>query len=194
MEKQVFSWCDPKKKYIWCIITFRSRLSHDAPKTLIFDAFLRGKAGFLMMRPKKECTFDALLRFIITFRGSFSLDAPKTLIFDAFLCVKADFLMTRQKGAHLLHYDATEKRVYIWCIITFHYYVSWQFFSWRAKNSYIWCIFMWKSRFSHKAPITLIFGALILGKAGFLMKRPKTKCTFDALLHFFSWPSKLFDR
>ena len=40
------------KAYIWCIITFRSRFSHDAPKTHIFDALLRGKAGFLMMRQK----------------------------------------------------------------------------------------------------------------------------------------------
>ena len=26
----------------------KSRFSHDAPKNLIFDALLRGKAGFLM--------------------------------------------------------------------------------------------------------------------------------------------------
>ena len=39
-----------------------------------------------------------------------------------------------------------------------------QVFSWRAKNSYIWCINTWKT--------------------GFLMTPPKTKCAFDALLHF----------
>ena len=33
-----------------CIITLKSRFSHDAPKTLIFYAFLRGKAGFLITR------------------------------------------------------------------------------------------------------------------------------------------------
>ena len=38
--------------YIWCIITFRSRFSHDAPKTIIFDALLRFEAGFLMTRQK----------------------------------------------------------------------------------------------------------------------------------------------
>ena len=72
--------------------------------------------------------------------------------------------MTRQKGAHLLHYDATEKRV---------------------------C-----SSFSHDAPITLIFGALILGKAGFLMKRPKQSVH---LMHYYIFSrdlpkSLIFDR
>ena len=50
------------------------------PKTPIFAALIRGKAGFLMTQPKTKCTLDALLRFV------------------------AGFLMSRQKGAHLLHY------------------------------------------------------------------------------------------
>ena len=45
----------------------KSRFSNDPPKTLILDALLRGKAGFIMMRPKTKCTFDALLRFVAGF-------------------------------------------------------------------------------------------------------------------------------
>ena len=56
-----------QKVIICCIITWKSKFSHDAPKTLIFDAFIRGKAGFLMTRPKTMCTFDALLRFVAGF-------------------------------------------------------------------------------------------------------------------------------
>ena len=149
VEKQVFPW---------------------RAKTLIYDALIRGKAGFLMTRPKTKCTFDALLRFV------------------------AGFLMTRQKLLYLMHYnmekqvfswrakkvqicciikwksrfshDATENKVYIWCIITFRSRFSHdatktlifdvllrekQVFPWHAKNSYIWCINTWKSRFSHDA-------------------------------------------
>ena len=104
--------------------------------------------------------------------------------------------MTRQKGANL-----------------FHNYVEKQVFPWRAKNSYIWCIYTWKSGFSHDgtekkvyiwciitfrsrvshdAPKTLIFDALLRGKADFLMTRQK-----DAnLLHYyvdrqvFSWRTR----
>ena len=36
-------------------------------KIFIFDALIRGKAGFLMTRPKTVCTFDALLRFVAGF-------------------------------------------------------------------------------------------------------------------------------
>ena len=36
-------------------------------KTFIFDALIRGKAGFLMTRPKTRCKFDALLRFVAGF-------------------------------------------------------------------------------------------------------------------------------
>ena len=72
VSKQVFSWraknsyiwciftwknrfshdVTENKVYIWCIITFQSRFSRDAPKTLTFDALLRGKTGFLMMCQK----------------------------------------------------------------------------------------------------------------------------------------------
>ena len=142
VEKQVFKW-RAKNIYIWCINTLKSRFSHDAPKTLIFDALIRGKAGFLMTPPKTKCTFDAILHFV------------------------AGFLVTRQKLLYLMHY-CVEKQV----------------FSWRAKKVQICCIIMWKSRFTHDAPKTFIFDALIHGKACFLMTPPKTKCTFDAILHF----------
>ena len=46
----------------------------------LFDALLRGKAGFLMTCPKTKRTFDALLRFV------------------------AGFLVTRQNLLYLMHY------------------------------------------------------------------------------------------
>ena len=33
----------------------------------MFDAFIRGKAGFLMTGPKTKCTFGALLHFVAGF-------------------------------------------------------------------------------------------------------------------------------
>ena len=53
ISKQVSSW-HAKNSYFWFIITvtWKSRFSHDAPKMCKFDALLRGKAGFLMMRQK----------------------------------------------------------------------------------------------------------------------------------------------
>ena len=190
VEKQFFSW-RTKKSYIWCINTWKSRFYHDTPKTLIFDALIRGKAGFLMTPPKTKCTFDAILHFvagflvtrqkllylmhyyvekqvfswcakkvqiccIIMWKSRFSHDTPKTLIFDAFIRGKAGFVMTRQKGSHLLHYYV-EKQVLWWCV----------------NKVLIWCIITWKSSFSHDAPKSLIFDALIRGKAGFIMMRQK---------------------
>ena len=78
VEKQVFSW-HAKKVQICCIITFQSRFSHDAPKSLIFifDALLRGKAGFLMTRQKGA----NLLHYYVS-KQVFSWRA-KTLIFYA---------------------------------------------------------------------------------------------------------------
>ena len=166
--------------YIRCIITFRSRCSRDALKTLIFVALLHVKAGFLMTR-LKGCKFNALLHG------------------------KAGFLTTRQKlyiwGINTwksrFSHDATENKAYICCIDTFpsrfshdaqrllylmHYYVEEQVFSWRAKKVQICCIITWKSRFFHDAPKTLIIDALIREKAGFLMTRPKKPGLYDALL------------
>ena len=65
---------------------WKSRFFHDAPKTLIFDALIRGKAGFLMTRPKTKFTFDALLHNV------------------------AGFLVTCQKLLYLMHYYV-EKQV-----------------------------------------------------------------------------------
>ena len=160
VEKQVFSW-RAKNSYILCIITWKSRFSHDAPKKCKFVTLLRVKAGFLMMRQKGA----NLLHYYLE-KQVFSWRA-KTLIFYALFRGKAGFLMTRQKGANLLHY-----------------YVSKQFFSWSAEKVQICCIITWKSRFSHDVPKTLIFDVLKREKAGFLMTRPKLKCTFDALLRF----------
>ena len=190
VEKQVFSW-RAKKVQICCLITCKSRFSHDAPKRCTFVALLRFEAGFLVRSQK-------LLH----------------LMLDALLRAKTGFLMMRQKGANLLHYYV-EKQVFSWrnrkqSVYLMHYYVSKQVFSWRAKNSYIWCIFTWKSRFSHDvtenkvyiwciitfqsrfsrdAPKTFTFDALLLGKTGFLMMRQKGA----NLLHYyvekqvFSW-------
>ena len=110
----------------------------------------------------------------------------KTLIFDALLRGNADFLMTCQKSANLLdHYVSNQ--VFSWrhrkqSVYLMHYYVEKQVFSWRAKKLQIWCIITWKGRFSHDAPKTLIFDALIHEKQVFSW--PKTKCIFDALLRF----------
>ena len=121
MRKSRFSHDATENKVcIWCNITFRSRFSRDATKTFIFDALLRGKAGFLMMRQKgahlmhyyvekqvfswraKSLIFDALIRG----KAGFLMTRPKTMCtFDALLRFVAGFLMTRQK-------------TYIWCIIT----------------------------------------------------------------------------
>ena len=118
-EKQVFLW-RAKKVQICCIITWKSRFSHDALKRCKFVALQRVKAEFLMTQPWTKCIFDAL-RFV------------------------AGVLITRQKHLYLIHYHV-EKQVFSWC----------------AKKVQIYCIITWK--------------------AGFLMTRPKIKCTFDALL------------
>ena len=161
MEKQVFSW-RAKKVQICCLITWKSRFSHDAPKILIFDTLLHGKAVFLMMRQKGanllhyyvESRFShdvtenkVYTRCIIMFQSRFSHYVLKTFISDALLLGKAGSIMTLQKGANLLHY-----------------YVEKQVFSWGAKM--------------------FIFDVLIRGKAGFLVTRPKAKCIFDVLLCF----------
>ena len=118
---------------------WKSRFFHDAPKTLIFDALIRGKAGFHDATENK-----VYIWCIITLRSRFSRDAPKTL-----------YLM--------------------------HYYVEKQVFLWRTKKVQYCCITI---RFSHDTPKTLIFNALIRGKAGFIITRPKTIHTFDALAGF----------
>ena len=73
--------------YICCIITWKSRFSHEAPKRCKFVALLRVKAGFLMTQPRTKCIFDALL------------------------CFEEAFLMTRQKHIYLMHYYV-EKQVF----------------------------------------------------------------------------------
>ena len=84
ISKSRFSHDAPKKFYVLFrgkaflmhnYGEFRSRFSHDAPKTLIFDALLRVKAGFLMTRQEK---FVALLLGKAGF-----LMHPKTLIWKS---------------------------------------------------------------------------------------------------------------
>ena len=85
---------------ICCIIILKIRFSHDAQKTLIFDVLIRGKAGFLMLRPKTNCTFDALLRFV----AGFHVTCQKLLHL-------LHYYMTHQKGANVLQYYV-EKQVF----------------------------------------------------------------------------------
>ena len=115
-----------------CNITWKNRFSHDASKTFIFDALIRGKAGFFMTRPKPKCTFDAFfvagfltknsyICCIITWKSRFSLEAPKRCKFAALLRGIAGFPMTHQKLLYLMHeycesrfsHEATENKVYI---------------------------------------------------------------------------------
>ena len=156
VEKQVFSW-RAKKVQICCIITRKSRFSHDARKNL-----------YLMhLYVERRFSYDATenkvyIWCIITFRSRFSHDATKTHIFDALLHGKAVFLMTCQKGANLLHYKV-EKQVFplhaknshFWCINT---WIS-RFFMMRPIKVYVWFIITFCSRFSHEVPKTLLFDA-----------------------------------
>ena len=119
--KSRFSYDATEKSVHLCIISFRTRFSHDVPKTLSFDAFLRGKAGFLMTRQKgaillhyyyhdapKTILFNALIRG----KASFLITRPKAMCtFDALLRFIAGFLMPRQKLLYLMHYYV-EKQVF----------------------------------------------------------------------------------
>ena len=191
VSSQVFSW-RTKNSYIWCIITWKSRFSHDAPKRCSFVALLPGKADFLRTRQnsanlvhyyaekqvfsRRNRKQSANLLHYNVLKQVFSWRA-KTLIFDALRRGKAGFLMTRQKGAHLLHYYLDKqifswhaKKVQIWCIITRK-----SRFSHDATENkvQICCIIMFWSRFSHDAPKTLIFDALIHWKSRFTRDAPK---------------------
>ena len=160
-------------------------------KTLLFHVLLHGKAGFLMTLKK-----GANLWHYYVEKEVFSWRAKKSYI----LCIftwKSRFLMTRQKGANLLHYyvrsrvshDAQKRCKFVALLprkagflmtrqnllYFMHYYVEKQVFSWHAKKVQICCIITFRSRFSHHAPKTLIFDALLRGKAGFLMTCQK--CT-----------------
>ena len=190
VSKQVSSW-RAKNSYIWCFISWKGRFSHDVPKTLIFDALKRGKAGFLMTRRKLKWPFDALLRFV------------------------AGFLLTSQKLIYFMHYYV-EKQVFSWrakkvqicCLITFKSRFSNDTpkrrkfvallrrkagFLMMRKKSFILCIITWKSMFSHDMPKKCKFVALLRFEAGFLMTRQKGA----TLLHYYveeqvlSWRAKI---
>ena len=164
--------------YISCIFTFRSMLSHDTTKTLIFDAFLRGKAGFLMTRQKV-----ANLLYYYMEKQVFPWHA-KTPIFDALIRGKAGFLMTRRKtkcAFDALRFVAgflmMRQNSNIICIIICSFVAllceKAGFLMTRQKLSNIWCIITWKSRFFHGAPKRCSFVALLCEKAGFLMTHQK---------------------
>ena len=144
-----------QNSHIWCIITWKSRFYHHTPKTLIFDALIRRKAGFLMKRPKTKCTFDALIRkkacFLMTqpkkknaylmhyyFSKHVFSWRVKTLIFDALLLGKAGFPMTRPKTKcifdALLRFVAGFLMTHQKLLYLMHYYVEKQVYSWRAKK------------------------------------------------------------
>ena len=74
-------------------------------KPLIFDAFIRRKAGFLMMNQKGA----NLLHYYVFSR--FSCDVPKRCKFDALLRGKAGFLMTHQNLLYLMN-KYVEKQVF----------------------------------------------------------------------------------
>ena len=83
-----------------CIITFLSRFSQDAPKTRIFDAWLRGKAGFLMTHHNGA----NLLHYYVE-KQVFPWRAKNSYIW----CI----ITWKSRFSH----DVTENS-YIWCIIT----------------------------------------------------------------------------
>ena len=149
-----------QNSYIWCIITRKSRFSHDVPKRCKFVALLRGKAGFLMTQPKAKCTFDALLRFV------------------------AGFLMTHQKLLYLIHHYVEKqgfswrtKNMQIYCII-----------AWKSRFSYdapktlkFDTSFRGKAGFMTQQKTKCTFDALLCFVAGFLMTRQQLLY----LLHYY---------
>ena len=156
--------------YIWCIITFRSRFSHDALKALIFDALLWGKAGFLVTRQKSANLLHYYLeKQVFSWR------------------TKNSYIWSINSWKSSFSRDATENKRYIWCIIMFcsrfshdapkilifdtllrrkavflmtrqkllylmHYYVIKQIFVMTRQKVQICCIITFWSRFSHDAP------------------------------------------
>ena len=132
MEKQFFSWRATPKRCIFVALLHGKAGSHDAPKTLIIDALIRGKSRFSHYATENK----VYIWCIISFQSRFSHGAPKTLIFDALIREKAGFLMTRPKNPWL--FDAL-LRFKASFLIT-------------RQNVYISCFTMWKSRFSPDAP------------------------------------------
>ena len=152
-----------------CLIMWKSRFSHNAPKTLIFHVLLRGKASFLMTRQKganllhyyvSKQVFswrakNSYILCIFTWKNRFSHDARKRCRFFAVLRGKTGFLMTWPKTKCIFDALLRGKAGFLVTrqklLHLMPYYVEKQVFSWRTKNSYIWCIITWKSSFSHDA-------------------------------------------
>ena len=157
VKRQVFSW-RAKKMQICCIITWKSRFSHDAPKRWKFVAFLSGKPGFLVTRQKGA----NLLHYYVERQVS-SWRAKKVQICCIF------------KWKSTVSRDAPKRCKFV------AFYVEKQVFSWRSKKVQICCIFRWKRRLSRDAPKWCKFVAFLIGKAGCLVTRQKGA----NLLHYF---------
>ena len=117
VSKHDFSW-STKNSYIWCIITWKSRFSHDTPKMYKFVALLRGKPGFLITCQKllylmfyymEKQVFSwhakkVQICCINTWKSRFSHDTPKRSKCVALLRFEAGFLMKHQEFLYLMHY------------------------------------------------------------------------------------------
>ena len=160
----------------------------------IFDAISSEKAGFIMTRPK--CAY--FMHYYVE-KQVFSWQAKKRCIFVTFLREEAGFLKilkTRCISVALLRWKAgfslLRKKVYLmqFCVKSCQRYVYSMQFTWTSRFSHdateklmtIWCIVTFKSRFSHDTPKTFIFGALLCGKAGFLMMHQKLKNEFWCII------------
>ena len=182
VEEQVFSWSTKisniwclitwksrfshdtteNKMYIWWIITFRSRFSHDAPKTLVVDALVQKGANLLEFYVEEQ-VFS--WRTKISYIWCINMTRPKTkYTLDALIRFVAGFLMTSQILLYLCEksrfsHDVPKMAGFLmtWLKGTnlLQYYVSKQVFSWHVKKAYTWCIITRKSRFSHDAPKSL---------------------------------------
>ena len=196
VEKQVFLW-RAKKVQICYIITWKSRFSHYTPERCSLLHYYVEKHDFAWRDRKQSVHFVS--KQVFSWRA-------KTLILDAYY-VATQVFSWRAKTPHIWCIYTWKRKVFSWrdrkqSVHLMHYYVEKQVLSWRAKNSYIWCINTCKSRFSHDATEnkvyiwcnitfrsrfsrdatkTLIFDALLRGKAGFLMMRQKGA----NLLHYY---------
>ena len=122
---------------------------------------------------------------IFTFRSRFSQDALKRCIFVAFLRGKAGFSFLC-KTVYLMEFCVKSCQR---CVYSMHFTWTSRFSHDAAKKPMtIWCISTFKSKFFHDTPKTFIFGALLCGKAGFLMIHQKLKCVYWCII---KWRSSL---
>ena len=135
------------KVFIWCIITFRCRLSNDAPKTLNLRHYYVDKQVFSWRAKKVQ------ICCIITWKAGFLMTRQNSYIW----CINT----WKSRFSH----EATKNKVYVWCITTFRS----RFLSQRTKT-YLMHYYMEKQVFSRRAKKVLI----CRGEAVFLMARRMT--------------------